>query len=165
MSLPPKFHSVSLENYHPRNETQRVVLERLLKNPGGAYFICGDYGAGKTHLLCAQFRNLVDEKKVVFRTTDELLQELRQEELDQGYTAPAMLLENEGSHLFWDDADKFKLTEFKAEAIYRLVDTLYRKKVGLTATSNLRLAALMDKVGPAVVRRIDDMCEVLELRA
>ena len=85
-------------------------------------------------------------------------------ELDSEDVAPAMQLENEGGHLFWDDADKFKLTEFKAEAIYGLIDTLYRKQVGLTVTSNLNLNALVDKVGPAVVRRIDDMCEILELR-
>ena len=56
------------------------------------------------------------------------------------------------------------MTEFKAEAIYALIDNLYRKQVGLTVTSNLRLSGLVDKVGPAVVRRIDNMCEVLEPR-
>ena len=63
LSLPPKFRNVSFENYHPRNETQRVVRERMLKSPGGNYFISGDYGAGKTHVACAQYNSLVSEKK------------------------------------------------------------------------------------------------------
>ena len=86
-------------------------------------------------------------------------------EMDSEYISPAWQLPDEGAHLFWDDADKFKLTEFKAEAIYTLIDNLYRRQVGLTVTSNLSLNDLTDKVGPAVVRRIDDMCEVLELRS
>lgn len=164
LSLSPKFRGVSLENYHPKNETQRVARERLLQEPGGSYFIFGDYGAGKTHVASAQFKIQIGNKKVLFKTTNELLHELQQMEMDSEYIAPAWQLPDEGAHLFWDDADKFKLTEFKAEAIYNLIDNLYRRQVGLTVTSNLSLRDLTDKVGPAVVRRIDDMCEVIELR-
>jgi len=45
------------------------------------------------------------------------------------------------------------------------VDTLYRQKHGLTVTSNYSLRDLADRerLHPAIVRRLDDMCTVLEV--
>jgi len=34
--------------------------------------------------------------------------------------------------LFWDDLDKLKLTDFKTEVLFDVVDSLYRQKQGLT---------------------------------
>jgi hypothetical protein len=46
-----------------------------------------------------------------------------------------------------------------------LVDALYRHKHGLTVTTNLSLRDLVDheRLHPAIVRRVDDMCTVLEV--
>jgi hypothetical protein len=46
-----------------------------------------------------------------------------------------------------------------------LVDTLYQRKHGLTVTGNYYLRDLVDRerLHPAIVRRMDDMCTVLEV--
>ena len=46
-----------------------------------------------------------------------------------------------------------------------LVDTLYRQKHGLTVTGNYPLRDLADRerLHPAIVRHLDDMCTVLEV--
>ena len=46
-----------------------------------------------------------------------------------------------------------------------MVDALYRQNHGLTVTSNYSLRDLVEheRMAPAIVRRLDDMCRVLEL--
>jgi len=71
----------------------------------------------------------------------------------------------EAFHLFWDDIDKLKLTDFKSEVLFDLVDSLYRHNHGLTVTSNFSMRELMERerMPPAIVRRLDDMCTAVEL--
>jgi hypothetical protein len=49
--------------------------------------------------------------------------------------------------------------------LFDLVDTLYRRKHGLTVTGNHSLRDLVgrERLHPALVRRLDDMCRVLEV--
>ncbi len=71
----------------------------------------------------------------------------------------------EGYHLFWDDIDKLKLTDFKTEVLFDLVDSLYRQNHGLTVTGTYSMRDLVEheRMHPAIVRRLDDMCRVLEV--
>jgi len=81
---------------------------------------------GKTHLLCAQYRELVTAGMVYchVRTTRELVEELRRAEFDEDFTSPviAAASRREPYHLFWDDIDKLKLTDFKTEVLFDLVE-------------------------------------------
>ena len=71
----------------------------------------------------------------------------------------------ESYHLFIDDIDKFKPTEFKSEVLFGLIDTMYRRSMTLTVTSNMDIRTLVDqeKLNPGIIRRIDDMCLVVRL--
>jgi hypothetical protein len=53
----------------------------------------------------------------------------------------------------------------KTDVLVGPVDTLYRHKHGLTVTRNYSLPNLVDRecLHPAIVRRLDDMCTVLEV--
>ncbi len=66
-------------------------------------------------------------------------------------------------HLFWDDIDNLKLTDFKTEVLSDLVDSLYRQNHGLTVTGNYSMRDLVEheRMHPAIVRRLDDMCRVI----
>jgi DNA replication protein DnaC len=68
-------------------------------------------------------------------------------------------------HFFWDDIDKLKPTDFKTEVLFELVDALYRRKHGLTVTANYSLKDLVERerMHPAIVRRLDDMCRVIQI--
>jgi hypothetical protein len=53
----------------------------------------------------------------------------------------------------------------RARLSFDLVNALYLQKHGLTITGNLSLRNLVDRerLHPAIVRRVDDMCTVLEV--
>jgi DNA replication protein DnaC len=101
------------------------------------------------------------------RTTRELVEELRRAELEDGFVSTVIASASgpEPYHLFWDDVDKLKLTDFKTEMLFDLVDTLYRQKQGLTVTGNYSMRDLVEceRLHPAIVRRLDDMCRVVEV--
>jgi hypothetical protein len=101
------------------------------------------------------------------RTTRELVEELRRTEFDDNFVSPviATASKREPYHLFWDDIDKLKLTDFKTEVLFDLVDNLYRQKHGLTVTGNYSMRDLVEheRMHPAIVRCLDDMCRVIEV--
>jgi DNA replication protein DnaC len=99
------------------------------------------------------------------RTTRELVEELRRAECDEDFVSPVFAAASRRApyHLFWDDIDKLKLTDFKTEVLFDLVDNLHRQKHGLTVTGNYSMGDLVDhmRMHPAIVRRLDDMCRVI----
>ena len=138
-------------------------------HPEGSFYITGYYGSGKTHLFYAQYRELAAAGNIRchVRTTRELVEEPKRDELESEFVSPvtAAVYGRAPYHLFWDDIDKLKLTEFKTEVLFELVDALYRHKHGLTVTSNLSLKQLAEneRMHPAIVRRLDDMCRVIQI--
>jgi DNA replication protein DnaC len=167
--IPERFRESSFESYRPRNQRQEKALATLSGQVAGSWYLTGSYGSGKTHLLYAQFRAMVHEGKIRchVRTTRELVEELRRAEFDEDFMSPVALAASrrEPYHLFWDDIDKLKLTDFKTEVLFDLVDNLYRQKHGLTVTGNYSMRDLVEheRMHPAIVRRLDDMCTALEL--
>lgn len=98
-------------------------------------------------------------------TTRDLLEELRRAQPDDGYDSPVIAAASSSApcHLFWDDIDKLKLTDFKTEVLFDLVDSLYRQEHGLTVTGNYSMQELVERerMHPAIVRRLDDMCRAV----
>jgi hypothetical protein len=47
-------------------------------------------------------------------------------------------------HPFWDGIEKLKMTDFKTELIFDLVDSLYHQKTGLTVTGNYSMRDLVE---------------------
>jgi DNA replication protein DnaC len=136
---------------------------------GGSWYLTGSYGSGKTHLLYGQYRELVlaGKTRCHVRTTRDLIEELRRAEFDEDFVSPVLTAASrtESYHLFWDDIDKLKPTDFKTEVLFDLVDSIYRQNHGLTVTSNYSMRDLIEqeRMHPAIVRRLDDICRVFEL--
>ncbi len=88
-------------------------------------------------------------------------------ELDSDFDSPVLTQIRYGKryHLFGDDVDKFKMTDFRSRGLFDLIDTIYRNNLALTLTSNFTLKELVDleKLHPSLVRRIDEICRVLEV--
>ncbi len=57
------------------------------------------------------------------------------------------------------------MTDFKTGVLFDLVDSLYRLKHGLTVTVDHSMRDLIEheRMHPAIVRRLDDMCRVVEV--
>jgi DNA replication protein DnaC len=168
-AIPALFREASFESYQARNPQQEraVVLMRGL--PEGSWYMTGHYGSGKTHLFYAQYREIAAAGKIRchVRTARELGEELKRVELDRDFVSPVMAAAHSCApyHLFWDDIDKLKPTDFKTEVLFELVDALYRQKHGLTVTANYSLRDLVERerIHPSIVRRLDDMCRVIQI--
>jgi DNA replication protein DnaC len=167
--IPERFRQSSFETFRPRDPKQQRALSQMRKDSQGSFYLTGAYGNGKTHLLYAQYRELVTACQVRchVRTTRELVEELRRAEFDEDFVSPVIAAASRRAryHLFWDDIDKLKLTDFKTEVLFDLVDSLYRQKHGLTVTGNYSMRDLVEheRMHPAIVRRLDDMCRVIEI--
>jgi DNA replication protein DnaC len=167
-AIPERFRNCTFENYHPKNPNQARAHDLMQTNPEGSYFLHGPYGCGKTHLLYAQNRGLVlAGVPCNVRTSTELLSELQRMEFDPDFASPVFLRCRSGKryHLFWDDVDKFKMTDFKSQGLFDLIDAIYRNGLSLTLTSNFTLKELVDleKLHPAQIRRIDEICRLAEM--
>ena len=162
-----RFREATFENFTPLDQKQEKVVTRMKENPFGSYFLSGTYAIGKTHLMIAQYRQVAAKIPAEIRTSRELALEFRTAEMVEHFVSPVQAKADlaQRFHFFWDDVDKLKSTAFREEVIFHLVDRLYRRKLGITITSNLSLAQLAEHevLEPAVIRRIDDMCEVFEL--
>jgi DNA replication protein DnaC len=167
--IPERFRESSFKSYQSSNPKQEKALSVIRENPEGSYYLTGSYGSGKTHLLYAQYREmaLAGRTSCHVRTTRELVKELQRAEFEDGFVSPVLAASSQSApyHLFWDDIDKLKVTDFKTEVLFDLVDGLYRQKHGLTVTSNYSMQALVERerLHPAIVRRLDDTCRMIEL--
>jgi DNA replication protein DnaC len=89
----------------------------------------------------------------------------RRAEFYEDFVSPVLAAASKPApyHLFWDDVDKLKMTDFKTEVLFDLVDSLYRQKHGVTVTGNYSMGDLVEheRMHPAIVRRLDDMCRVI----
>jgi DNA replication protein DnaC len=167
--IPERFRDSTFECYQPRNPKQRPALDLMRMDLAGSFYLTGSYGSGKTHLLYSQYREIVlaGRTRCYVRTTRNLVEELRRAEFDDGFVSPVLSAASGSApfHLFWDDIDKLKPTNFKTEVLFDLVDSLYRQNHRLTVTSNYSMRDLVDRerLHPAIVRRMDDMCRLIEL--
>jgi DNA replication protein DnaC len=168
LEIPERFRDCTFESYHPQDSTQLGALSQIKDAPENSYFLHGPYGSGKTHLLLAQYRTLVLAGiPCDLRTTAQLLNEIQRMEFDSDFLSPVFLHIRCGRryHLFWDDLDKFKMTDFRSQELFDLIDTIYRRNLSITITSNFTLKELaeFEKVHPSFIRRIDEICRVLEV--
>jgi DNA replication protein DnaC len=166
--IPERFRTASFANYSPTDNRQAQALALISGEFTGSYFLYGDYAHGKTHLATAQYAKLVQiERSCLFLTMGELISELRRAEMDGDYFCLVRQRARymERFHLFIDDIDKFKVTEFKFEVLFDLIDTMYKRNLGLTVTSNYSLRELSNSgyLHPSVVRRLDDICKAVEV--
>ena len=167
--IPERFRNSTFESYRPRNSKQERALSLISGDPSGSFYLTGSYGSGKTHLLYALYREIVlaGNTGCHVRTTRGLVEELRRAEFDDAFVSPVLAAASkpEPYHLFWDDIDKLKTTDFKTEVLFDLADTMYSQNHGLTITSNYSLRDLIERerMHPAIVRRLDDMCRIVEV--
>ena len=123
---------------------------------------------------CARtFSRTVQSIVTFFRTAAQLVDELYDHFLQERQShgeSPIMLSlkRRDPMHLFIDDIDKMNLvrTDFRKETIFTLIDSFYRNQFGLSMTTNKTLDQLRkeDLLDSAVVRRIEDMCSLMEFQ-
>ena len=57
------------------------------------------------------------------------------------------------------------MSDFRSQELFDLIDTMSRKNLSITITSNFTLKELgeLEKVHPSFIRRMDEICRVLEV--
>lgn len=124
-------------------------------------------------MIC-QYRVLAERGiPCVLRTAKDLVDELRKAEtpaIEPGQTpfeSPVLKLVNlaPGGHLFIDDIEKIGVRSgFRSESIWHMLDTMKRRQIGLTFTSNLPMnlpgekMSLRTELTDQVVSRLDVLC-------
>jgi DNA replication protein DnaC len=90
--IPERFRDSTFESFKPHDPGQQRALSLMRKDFGGSWYLTGAYGNGKTHLLYAQYRELVISGKTCchVRTTRELVQELQRAEFDEDFGSPVL---------------------------------------------------------------------------
>lgn len=146
--------------------------------PFGSFLLIGDVAQGKTHLLMAQYRAQIDARRFDNQIVTDvtLARWMRQSVLDPTSKPPLSLEELQERRTFWlglDDLGKAKASAFMRTTLFELVNLCYTQQFGLTVTSNLGLEQLMHWIdgqgeeytghGAGVVRRLEDMCTVIDL--
>lgn len=167
----PEYSKATLQ-MQPRNTGQNNALMAIRENPQGSYFFSGYFSRGKTYLMIAQYRYLaLAGEKCILRSARDLMEELRKAEIpatreDDVFESPVLQMVNLAAtgHLFIDDIEKAPArTGFREEMIFDLLDTIKRRQLGLTVTSNLPLKDLVGKLGDAATARLYRLCKEIVL--
>jgi DNA replication protein DnaC len=168
----PEYLNARLESYAPRSAGQVNALTAIRGDPHGSFFFTGKYSHGKTHLMIAQYRHLaLAGGRCILRSARDLMEELRKAEAPadsnrEVFESPVLQMVNlaPAGHLFIDDIEKAGArSEFRAEMIFDLLDTIKRRQLGITVTSNLPLQDLAPKIGDAATARLHRLCREIEL--
>jgi DNA replication protein DnaC len=173
-----EYADASMDNFKPRTAGQERAINAIREDPAGSFFIHGTFSQGKTRLMICQFRRLAELGiQCEIRTAKELIRELQLADapVEVGKTAfesPVLKLANlaPNGHLFIDDIEKAGARSgFRVEALFSLFDTIKRRKIGLTFTSNMPFVkpkglSLTTEMSDQIVSRLDAICtKVLDL--
>jgi DNA replication protein DnaC len=154
---PIPFRANTFASFDASRQPEAYEIARLwASNPQGTLILYGTFGSGKTHLLTAIINEGIEVHKrySLFTTTTKLFNAIQERmHCDDGY---ASLLRRASTTplLVLDDIDKVKLTDFKQEIYFTIIDE--RVIHGLpTAISTNKLDDLASYVGGAVADRLN----------
>ena len=173
--LGPRYQKATFENWEQRPGTQIAFREatNFVKNAewekGQGIVFYGPHSTGKTHLAAAIVNSIIPKLvPVIFYDMPELLAKFRSTYREQARHDELALLSaiGEADVVVLDDLGAEYLTEWAAEKIYELVNTVYRHEKSLIVTTNLDVASgeLEERIGPRIFERIIEMCRLVEVK-
>jgi len=150
----------SFENYHPKTKQQKEALEKVKK--GGSFFLIGNWGVGKSHLLAASVNEALENGvSAMFFSVPWLLQKIR-EDLFSNRPIGVMDIVCDVEYLALDDLGKEKATETVQEKLFMILDRREIDGLRTSVTSNFDPDTLRsEKVDGAIVSRLLGMCDVV----
>ena len=155
------FKDKTIENYEARSDSMQKAKEAILKSPDSSFYIYGNVGLGKTHLLAGIYELTYDTNEWVYckiYTESELSKLLESREhpdiLSKGYTRI----------VFLDDIGKIKLLEWQIEKMFTFYNDIYRFNIQLIVSSNYSLEDLAKYYGGAITRRIEENTTILQIK-
>ncbi len=162
-------------------EIQQRSIELLKARPDDSYCFLGSVGIGKSHFLAALYRHAVETQGTAcyFVQASELVKGFREIEFG-GDFEPFLCLptirrdieEGRHPHIYIDELEKIPtFSQFSWAKVSEFFDGLYRlsdrnsQALQLCVASNLDRAEFEDFYGGASLRRIQEMCVMMDFFA
>lgn len=172
-SVGKRFEESTFENFVMRQgaetaykQSRKYVLE--FDECEVSLLLWGTYGNGKSRLAAAVASGLKQKgKTVVFQSVPELLERIRQT-FNKNNTETEQQIMSALLHcdlLILDDIGAEKVTDWVSDALYRIIDGRYRKKLHTMYTSNLKPSELEGKLGGRIYDRILETTNPIENKA
>ena len=164
--IPPEFRDKTFENFECQGKQDEANIDAIMADVERGVYYHGAYGAGKTHLLVAQYKEVLKRKLngvgviPVLVSSNDLSVEFRAEALGQGSLSLSLARDASRLHLFLDDIDKIKLTETKETMLFELFNLMSLNHHRLSITSNMKSRELENLFGGATTRRIVDLTDL-----
>lgn len=176
--LKAKFKNRTFKTFK-KNETNQVAFYKaylytktFAHNKGEGLFFTGNCGTGKTHLAAAIANQLLQMKKqVIFRTSIELLDDIKRTFEDKSSTFNLIDLFKTADLLVIDDLGKEVFKDWSLSQLNAIIDGRYERNLPVIITANyndveLRRRLAMNaesKTASAIISRLYEMCELVEM--
>lgn len=169
-----KYLNANFENFEIRNGTEnaykiaRHYAEHFEEYGPESIMIWGEPGNGKTHLAAAVHNHLTKQGKVVvFISMPELLNKIKASFNEDNKETEAQILKalRICDLLIVDDLGAEKTSEWTQEKLFTIIDMRYKRQKPVMATSNIRPAELIDKIGKRVYDRFLELAQPIENKA
>jgi DNA replication protein DnaC len=182
--IPPVYSQVAdLSKLQPTNRhaRQAEVIEFMRNNPDRNYFFGGKFGCGKTLFLWSLYREQVmNDRRVIACTLSELLEEFKayiaasisksDKIVYPRISAGDLRQTHTKYHIFLDDIDKARPTEYAAEQLFELANAIHDFQHQIVITTNLSVTNLVthferadERFGGAIVRRLVEKAKIYEM--
>lgn len=188
--VPSRYHAASRGTFKPSRDQHAIVTalgtwSRTYTRGSRGWVLYGDVGRGKTHLVCAALRELVFTHAVSVRFVEftHLLAAMKAG-FDRGVGAATLLGPLlDADVLAIDEIGKGRCTEFEVATMDEIVSERYNRGKTTLGTTNFSplptlsmgrssinlanpgvLPGLIDRVGPRVFSRLQELCDFHELR-
>lgn len=171
--FPPLHRGCTVSNYIPMSEAEVNARPRIIswvKNfkPGcTGLYLHGSPGTGKTHLLVAMGKAIIDQHgiEVMYSSAANMLEEasrlyrkaggdhsIFENPFDAAAEVPVLLLDDMGAE---------KVSEWVLAMFYRLINTRYNRNLTTLITSNVPLSEFEQVYDARIADRIHAMCSVV----
>ena len=168
--FPVKHVGSTVSGYSPENESERIVKQvvtawvKNFQRGGTGLYLYGAAGTGKTHLLVAIGKAIIDlhGPEVFYASAADLVARTKAQ-----FGKPDLDYENpfdeaaEAEVLLLDDIGAEKPSEWLLAEMYRLFNTRYNNGRTTLLTSNVPLDVFEQSYDARIADRIHEMCQVL----
>lgn len=164
-----EFQTKNFENFNTKNNPQLVIAknkaivysENFLKFEHTRYnsiLLCGQVGAGKTHLGVSICNRLISQNiRVVYMAYRNVITRFKQKIMDDVYYDRELNRYAAARVLYIDDLFKGKITESDINIMYEIINYRYINRLPVIISTELILKDL-DECDEAISSRIMEMC-------